>query len=68
MSMSRPRRRTRADRVGPAALILSLAGLLALTACTTSGSAAVTPSSQSAQATQPSQAKASGSILKGIKK
>jgi pimeloyl-ACP methyl ester carboxylesterase len=64
MSMSRPRGRTRADRVGPAALIISLAGLLALTACTTSGSAAVTPSSQSAQATQPSQARqASGSIL-----
>jgi pimeloyl-ACP methyl ester carboxylesterase len=64
MSMSRPRGRTRADRVGPAALIISLAGLLALTACTTSGSAAVTPSSQSAQAPQPNQAQqASGSIL-----
>jgi pimeloyl-ACP methyl ester carboxylesterase len=44
--------------------MISLAGLLALTACTTSGSAAVTPSGQSAQATQPNQAKqASGSIL-----
>lgn len=62
--MSRPHGRTRVGRAVPAALMISLAGLLALTACTTSGSAAVTPSGQSAQATQPNQAKqASGSIL-----
>jgi pimeloyl-ACP methyl ester carboxylesterase len=44
--------------------MISLAGVLALTACTTSGSAAVTRSSQSAQAARSNQAQqASGSIL-----
>jgi len=48
MSMSRLRGRTRDSQVGPAALIISMVGLLALTACTSSGSAAVAGSSQSA--------------------
>jgi pimeloyl-ACP methyl ester carboxylesterase len=52
MSMSGPRGRTRDSRVGPAALIIALAGLLALTACTSSGSAAVAGSSQSAGSAQ----------------
>jgi pimeloyl-ACP methyl ester carboxylesterase len=61
MSTSRPRGRTRDSRVGPVALIISVAGLLALTACTSSGSVAVTapsPSAQSAHAAQPA-----GSII-----
>jgi pimeloyl-ACP methyl ester carboxylesterase len=64
MSMSRPRGRTRDSRAGSAALILGVAGLLALTACTSSGSAAAagpgqgsataqgTHGAQSAQAAQ----------------
>jgi pimeloyl-ACP methyl ester carboxylesterase len=48
MSMSRPRGRTRDSRLGPAALIIAMVGLLALTACTSSGSAAAAGSSQSA--------------------
>jgi len=67
MSMSRPRGRTRDSRVGPAALIISIAGLLALTACTSSGSAAVAGSSQSAgsvHGTQSAQAaQPAGSII-----
>jgi len=58
VSMSRPRGRTRGSRVGSAALILSVAGLLALTACTSSGSTAAGPaqSSGSAQGSQRTQA------------
>jgi pimeloyl-ACP methyl ester carboxylesterase len=59
MSMSRPRGRTRDSRVGSAALILSVTGLLALTACTSSGSVDVPgpgQSSTTAQGTQPVQA------------
>jgi pimeloyl-ACP methyl ester carboxylesterase len=64
MSMSRPRGRTRASRVGPAALIIAIAGLLALTACTSSGSAAATGSSQTAQSTQSAKAaQPAGSII-----
>jgi pimeloyl-ACP methyl ester carboxylesterase len=65
MSMSRPRGRTPNRRVGSAALIIGVAGLLALTACTSSGSGAVAGSSQSAgsaQGTQSAQA-ASGPIV-----
>jgi pimeloyl-ACP methyl ester carboxylesterase len=64
MSMSRPRGRTRDSRVGPAALIIAMAGLLALTACTSSGSAAVSPSSQPAESAQAARsASPSGSII-----
>ncbi len=65
MSMSRPRGRTRDSRVGPAALIIAMAGLLALTGCTSSGSAAVTGSGQNTQSAQaaPSAAPDTGSIL-----
>jgi pimeloyl-ACP methyl ester carboxylesterase len=65
MSMSRLRGRTRDSRVGSAALILSMASLLALTACTSSGSAAVPGPGQSAgsdQGTQSAQA-AQGSVV-----
>jgi len=64
MLMSRLRGRTRDGRVGPAALIITMAGLLALTACTSPGSAAVTGPSQSAQDTQSTQAgQSTGSII-----
>jgi pimeloyl-ACP methyl ester carboxylesterase len=67
MSMPRPRGRTGDSRVGPAALIIAMAGLLALTACTSSGSAAVAGSSQSAgnaQSTHSAQAAPSaGSVI-----
>jgi pimeloyl-ACP methyl ester carboxylesterase len=67
MSMSRLRGRTRDSQVGPAALIISMVGLLALTACTSSGSAAVAGSSQSAASvhgTQSAQAaQPAGSII-----
>jgi pimeloyl-ACP methyl ester carboxylesterase len=63
-SMSRLRGRTRDSRVGPAALIISLAGLLTLTACTSSGSATAAGSSHGAQSTQSTQAAPSpGSII-----
>ncbi len=56
MPMSRLRGRTRDSRIGPAALITTMAGLLALTACTSSGSAAAAGSSQSAGSAQGTQA------------
>jgi pimeloyl-ACP methyl ester carboxylesterase len=59
MSVSRPRGRTRDSRLGSAALILSVGGLLALTACTSSGSVDVPgpgQSSTTAQGSQPVQA------------
>ena len=61
VSMSRPRGRTRDSRVGSAALILGMAGLLALAACTSSGTSAVPgpgpgQSSGSAQGIQSAQA------------
>jgi pimeloyl-ACP methyl ester carboxylesterase len=55
MSVSRPRGRTRDSRLGSAALILSVAGLLALTACTSSGSAAAAGSGQSSGSAQGTQ-------------
>jgi pimeloyl-ACP methyl ester carboxylesterase len=55
MSMSRPRGRTRGSRVGSAAMLLSVAGLLALTACTSSGSTAAAGSGQSSGSAQGSQ-------------
>ena len=62
--MPRPRGRTGDSRVGPAALIIAMAGLLALTACTSSGSAAVSPSSQPAESAQAARsASPSGSII-----
>jgi pimeloyl-ACP methyl ester carboxylesterase len=64
ISMSGQRGRTRGSRVGPAALIIAIAGLVALTACTSSGSAAVTGSSQSAGIAQSTQAaQSTGSII-----
>ena len=67
MSMSGPRGRTRGGRVGPAALIISAVGLLALAACTSSGSAAVAGSSQSAGSAHGTQsaraAQPAGSII-----
>ncbi len=64
MSMSRPRGRTRDSRAGLAALIIAVAGLLALTACT-SGSAAITGSGQNTQSARAAQSAApdTGSIL-----
>jgi len=67
MSMSGPRGRTRGGRVGPAVLIISAVGLLALAACTSSGSAAVAGSSQSAGSAHGTQsaraAQPAGSII-----
>jgi len=62
--MSRLRGRTRGGRVGPAALITTMAGLLALTACTSSGSAAAAGSSQPGESAQAAGSAApSGSII-----
>jgi pimeloyl-ACP methyl ester carboxylesterase len=52
MSRSCPRGRKRDSRVGSAALILGVAGLLALTACTSSGSTAAAGSDQSSGSAQ----------------
>src|ERR1700677_2208071 len=55
VSMSRPRGRTPNRRVGSAALIIGVAGLLALTACTSSGSTAAAGPAQSSGSAQGSQ-------------